>query len=109
VFHLALISHTAVSYTKCQGVAICLVQHAESNASGVRSTKDYRLSLTRQRKFDIKREDMTIQNVKTRERANMLAISHALRLAGQTIKTYSGTQEDVALEQVKVLSDSETS
>jgi hypothetical protein len=43
---------------------------------------------------------------KTEKRAHILAISHALRFARQTIKTYSGTREDVALEGVKVLPDS---
>jgi hypothetical protein len=106
VFYLTLISHTAVSYAKCRGVRICLVQHAKSHGHlGVRSTNDYRLSLSRQRNFGIKREDITTQNVKPRERAHMLAISRAT-FGAPRYKTYSGTREDVALERVKVLLDS---
>jgi hypothetical protein len=106
VFRLALILHITAYYSRANGVGIGLVQRTESNTPGERLTKGNTILSIQQRQYGIKREDLATQNVEIPERAHMLAIALALRLACQTIKVRPDPPEDNALQKAKVLSDS---
>jgi ribonuclease HI len=92
-----------VSYIGGEGIGIGVVQRTESYAPGARFTRDHVVP-TQERKYSIRREKITIHNVETSERAHMLAVSHALRLARRTIKAPYGT---VQLNKITVFSNSE--
>ena len=66
--------HTAVDFVRAQGVGIGLVQCATPTGR------------SEERKYGFKRSQLACENVKTPERANMLALLHALGLARTTIK-----------------------
>jgi len=99
---LVLVLHTAVDYVYAQGVGIGLVQRAECATTGIIKND---IIQTEERKYSIKRENFAVENVKTPERALMLALLHALGLACSTIKRRPKT---VQLQKVTILSSSPT-
>ena len=100
---LVLVLHTAVDYVYAQGVGIGLVQRAECATTGIIKNG---IIQTEKRKFSIKRENFVVENVKTPERALMLALLHGLGLAGGTIKRRC--PKTVQLQRVTILSSSPT-
>ncbi|OCK87225.1 uncharacterized protein K441DRAFT_486719, partial [Cenococcum geophilum 1.58] len=100
---LVLVLHTAVDYVYAQGVGIGLVQRAECTTTGIIKND---IIQTEERKYSIKRENFAVENVKTPERALMLALLHALGLACGTIKRRC--PKTVQLQKVTILSSSPT-
>jgi ribonuclease HI len=101
---LVLIVHNAVSYIGSEGVGFGLIQRGASSIPGVRFTRDYVIP-TQERRSSIKRENITTDTVGAAERARLLALLHALRVAGRTVKANQGNMQ---LENVTVFSDSES-
>lgn len=80
---LELLLHTAVDRVKGQGVGIGVLQQGRCATTGV--LMPYVLP-TEEHRYGIRRAYFPIENVKTRERAEMLALLHALGLASSTVK-----------------------
>jgi len=80
---LELLLHTAVDHVKGQGVGIGILQQARCAKTGALTPE---LLPTEERRYGITRASFPTENVKTRERAELLAILHALGLASSTIK-----------------------
>ena len=80
---LELHLHTAVDHVKGQGVGIGVLQQVRCATTGVLMPD---VLPTEERRYRIRRAYFPIENVKTRERAEMLALLHALGLASSTIK-----------------------
>ncbi|KAK6219439.1 hypothetical protein LQW54_002171 [Pestalotiopsis sp. IQ-011] len=85
---VSLVSYTAVDYHHRCGVKIGITQRAQRAAkSGPVDT-----ALNRERKIRVAADQIVAQNVETPERAQMLALINALRLARQSItQRYSKT------------------
>jgi predicted MarR family transcription regulator len=98
---LVLVLHTAVDYVYAQGVGISLVQRAECATTGIIKND---IIQTEERKYSIKRENFTVENIKTPNRALMLALLHALGLARGTIKRHCS--KTVQLQEVTIHSSS---
>ena len=98
---LVLISHIAVDYVRMQGVDIGIAQRVECTTTGM-IVDD--IVENEERKYGIKRQNFTAENVKTPERTHMLALLYALRLARRTIK--KTRPEAVQLEKVKIFCSS---
>jgi len=98
---LVLVLHTAVDYVYHQGAGIGVVQRAECAMTGIIKNQ---LIPGQERKYDITRENLVVENIKTAGRAQMLALVHALGLARGTIKR--GCPNAVQLQKVTVFSDS---
>ena len=94
---LDLLLHTAVDHVKAQGVGIGILQQARCA-----KTCDLMPGLlpTEERKYGITRANFQTENVKTRERAELLAILHALGLASSTIK--ERCPPDVKLRTIRI-------
>lgn len=80
---LELLLHTAVDHVKGQGVGIGILQQARCAKTGALMPG---LLPIEERRYGITRANFSTENVKTRERAELLAILHALGLASSTIK-----------------------
>jgi hypothetical protein len=80
---LALSFHVAVDHPKGQGVGIGVVQQARCEKPCSLMPE---LLPTEERRYGIRRKCLATKNVKTRERAEMLALLHALGFAYSTIK-----------------------
>jgi len=80
---LYLLLHTAVDHVKAQGVGIGILQQARCAKTSALTAE---LLPTEERRYGITRANFPTENVKTRERAELLAILHALGLASSTIK-----------------------
>lgn len=100
---LVLVLHIVVDYVYAQGVGISLVQQAECATTGIIKND---IIQTEERKYSIKRENFTGENVKTPNRALMLALLHALGLARSTVKRRCS--KTVQLQKVTILSGSPT-
>ena len=98
---LVLVVHTAVDYLRRQGAGVGIVQQAKCLAT---DTINHQLIPDQERKYGIKGENLAVENVKTAERAEMLALLHALGLARGTVKRSS--QRAVELKRVAVFSES---
>jgi predicted MarR family transcription regulator len=98
---LVLVLHTAVDYVYAQGVGISLVQRAKCATTGIIKND---IIQTEERKYSIKRENFTVENIKTPNRALMLALLHALGLARGTIKRHCS--KTVQLQEVTIHSSS---
>ncbi|KAH8725624.1 hypothetical protein GQ44DRAFT_739450 [Phaeosphaeriaceae sp. PMI808] len=77
---LSLVLHTAVDFVPLQGIGIGIVQRAPTGAAR------NNIIPIEKRKYSVKRSQFSAENVKTRERAYMFAILHAMGLARGTIK-----------------------
>ena len=72
---------------------------AEDGAKRARAST---VSPTKEQKYSVKGEFFRAENVKTKERAHMLALSHALGMAYGTVKK-NGTKEGSHVEEVKTV------
>jgi len=90
-----------VDYLYRQGAGIGVVQSAECATTGIIKNQ---LILSQERQYGITRENLTVENVKTAGRAQMLALVHALGLAHGMIKR--GCPNAAQVQQVTVFSDS---
>ena len=68
---LVLVLHTAVDYVYCQGAGIGVVQQTECATTGIIKNQ---LIPGQERKYGITRENFVVENIKTVERAQMLAL-----------------------------------
>lgn len=75
---LVMVLHTAVDYLYGQGAGIGVVQRAECATTGIIRNQ---IIPNQERRYGITREKLGVENVKTAERAQMLALVHALGLA----------------------------
>jgi ribonuclease HI len=99
---IQLILHAEVSYVPGQGLGIGIVHQAERVVEdGARKPRAGNVSNTKEKKYSVKGELFTAKNVKTRERAYMLALQHALGMAKSVIKK-NGTKEGLNVEEVKI-------
>ena len=96
-----LVLHTVVDYLYRQGAGMGIVQRAECATTGIINNH---LIPGQERKYDIARENLVVENFKTAGRAQMLALVHALGLAHGTIKR--GCPNAVQPQRVTVFSDS---
>jgi hypothetical protein len=97
---LSLVLHTAVDFVPCQGTGIGIVQRAPTGAAR------NNIIPIEKRKYSVKRSQFSAENVKTRDRAYMFAILHAMGLARGTIRRRSTTT--LWIQKVMVLCDSST-
>jgi ribonuclease HI len=101
-----LILHAEVDYVHKQGLGIGIIQQAERVVeAGARKPRAGSVSPTKEKKYSIKGELFTAENVKTKERSYMLALLHALGMAYSTIKK-NGTNEGSNVEDVKIATSS---
>lgn len=97
---LSLVLHTAVDFVPLQGIGIGIVQRAPTGAAR------NNIIPIEERKYSVKRSQFSAENVKTRERAHMFAILHAMGLARGTIKRRC--TPTLRIQKVMVLCDSST-
>jgi hypothetical protein len=71
----SLVFHTAVNLVPLQGIGIGIIQRAPAGAA------KNRIIPLENSKSGVKRSQLTAENVKTRERAYMFIILHAMGLA----------------------------
>jgi len=91
-----------------QGLGIGIVQQAEIVvAEGAKRARASHVSPTKEKKYSVKRELFRAQNVKTKDRANMLALLHALGMAHDTVRK-NGTEESSRVEEVVLVTSSPT-
>ncbi|KAF2788931.1 hypothetical protein K505DRAFT_201065, partial [Melanomma pulvis-pyrius CBS 109.77] len=88
-----------LGYVHAQGVGTGLIQRAECATTGIIKNGTIQIE---ERKYGIKREDFAAEAVKTRKRALVLALLHALGLACGTIKRRC--LKTVQLQRVTILS-----
>jgi ribonuclease HI len=97
-----------VDYVQRQGLGIGIVQQAEIVvAEGAKRARASHVSPTKEKKYSVKRELFRAQNVKTKDRANMLALLHALGMAHDTVRK-NGTEESSRVEEVVLVTSSPT-
>ncbi len=92
---VSLVLHTAVDFVHKQGIGIGIIQRAPTGAG-----RNNNMSME-QRKYSVKRNQFTAENVKTKERAHMFAMLHAMGLARGTIKRWR--TKTLRIEKVTVL------
>lgn len=97
---LSLVLHTAIDFVPLQGIGIGIVQRAPTGAAR------NNIIPIEKRKYSVKRCQFSAENVKTRERAYMFAILHAMGLARGTIKRRCTTT--LRIQKVMVLCGSST-
>lgn len=97
---LSLVLHTAIDFVPLQGIGIGIVQRAPTGAAR------NNIIPIEKRKYSVKRCQFSVENVKTRERAYMFAILHAMGLARGTIKRRCTTT--LRIQKVMVLCGSST-
>lgn len=97
---LSLVLHTAVDFVPLQGIGIGIFQRAPTGAAR------NNIIPIEKRKYSVKRSQFSSENVKTRERAYMFAILHAMGLARGTIKRRCTTT--LRIQKVMVLCGSST-
>lgn len=96
---LDLVMHTAVDYIALRGAGIGVVQRAECPSTG--AIRNDRIP-GQEQKHSYSRHDLVVNNIKTKTRAHMLAMIHALGLAYRTIKRYP---KALQRRKVTILSD----
>ena len=96
---LNLVIHTAVDYIAGRGVGIGVVQQAECLSKG--TIRNNRIP-SQEQKHSYSRRGLMVNNIKTKARAYMLAMIHALGLADRTIKRYPKAPQP---RKVTILSD----
>jgi hypothetical protein len=103
-----LVLHAEVDYVHRQGLGIGIVQQVEQMVQyGAKKARAEHVSPTKEQKYSIKRENFGAQNVKTEERAYMLAILHALGMAYGTVRK-NGTKESSYVDEVVITTSSPT-
>lgn len=97
-----LVLHAEVDYVHRQGLGIGIVQQVERMVQyGAKKARAEHASPTKEQKYSIKRENFRAQNVKTEERAYMLALLHALGMAYDTVRK-NGTKGSSHVDEVVV-------
>lgn len=96
---LDLVMHTAVDFTALRGAGIGVVQEAECPSTG--AIRNDRIP-GQEQKHSYSRHDLVMNNIKTKTRAHMLAMIHALGFAHRTIKRYPKALQP---RKVTILSD----
>jgi ribonuclease HI len=103
---LTLVLHTAVDYIYGQGAGIGILQRVECSESGKTQNNLIPRNL-KARGFGIKREKRTLENIRTAQRAELLALVHALGLAHGTIGRGTASRNGLWPSRVSVAGDSE--
>ncbi|KAF7506179.1 hypothetical protein GJ744_012159 [Endocarpon pusillum] len=98
---LVLVLHNVVDYLYCQGAGIGVVQQTERATRGIIKNQ---LIPGQERKYRIRRENPVVKNIKTVERAQMLALVYGLGLAHGKIKR--DCLKAFQLQKVTIFSDS---
>lgn len=96
---LSLVVHTAVDFLPL-GIGIGIVQRAPTGAARNNTIP------MEERKYSVKRSQFSAENVKTRKRAYMFAILHAMGLARGTVRRRC--TPTLQIQKVTVLCDSST-
>jgi hypothetical protein len=103
-----LILHVEVDYVHKQGLGIGIVQQAERTAeSGAKRARASHASPRTEQKYSVKGGSFRAENVKTEERAYMLALLHALGMASGTVKK-NDTKERSHVDEVVIATSSPT-
>jgi hypothetical protein len=103
-----LVLHVEVDYVHKQGLGIGIVEQAERMVvDGAKRARASQASPTTEQKYSVKGGSFRAENVKTEERAYMLALLHALGIAYETVKK-NGTEESSHVDEVVIATSSST-
>ncbi|KAM0691346.1 hypothetical protein Q7P36_010117 [Cladosporium allicinum] len=103
-----LVLHAEVDYVHRQGLGIGIVQQVEQMVQyGAKKARAEHVFPIKEQKYSIKRENFRAQNVRTEERAYMLALLHALGMAYDTVRK-NDTKESSYVDEVVITTSSPT-
>jgi hypothetical protein len=103
-----LVLHVEVDYVHKQGLGIGIVQQTELMiVDDAKRARASHASPTTEQKYSVKGGSFRAENVKTEERAYMLALLHALGMAYGTVKN-NGTKESSHVDEVVIATSSST-